>query len=528
MNNLRLRYTTGLETFSSFKDKIERLEFERLIENAEFSPHHWTSTSASRTTNTAHHSRVVYDLKNKFSTINCLEVNSGNGGNYYLTGSSNGSVALWSFDNGTESISTEHTHNLVNKKLKTAKVSTGGPALSLSDTTTTINGLRRGTSDISDLNEYRERDLQRNARLVHSFETKYNKFRLYRANSSDGGDTTHNHYRYHQHRHQGQQHRVASSYPTSAETFNNDISGNAGGIKCLKWYTNDNGMFFTTTYDSRLQIWDTERFEVVQDITAFEKYYAINQIDSIPGQRNYIAVASGDYYLRFIDLRTMNLGVGVFGKAEGERGELKAEMLCCRGNPLRDHIVASGDDAGHVKLWDLRMRNRLLLELRKTVEVDVGVDPKSPFVGLNRGAHSKSCVDLEWDDSGCELVTVGLDGRILRWEPFDDLDGGTNTAKCLQVGDTNLGRIKYKKRAQKRLLMFNKFLVVNTDYGELHIFDTTACKFWRKLELPQLKIEAKASQFNDMALQRDLSNSLGLRLLVGLNGSGERVVEYRY
>ena len=525
MNNLRLRYTTGLETFDSFKDKIERLEFERLIENAEFIPHHWTSTSASRATNIAHHSRVVYDLKNKFSTINCLEVNTGNGGNYYLTGSSNGSVALWSFDNGTESVSAEHTHNLINKRLKTTKVSIKEPAFSLSDTTT-ISGLRRGTSDISDLNEYPERDPQRNARLIHSFETKYNKFRLYRANSS--GDTPYDryHYHYHYHQHQGQKHRVATSYPTSVETFNDDGSSNTGGIKCLKWYRNDNGMFFTTTYDSRLQIWDTERFEVVQDISAFEKFYAINQIDSIPGQRNYIAVASGDYYLRFIDLRTMNLGVGVFGKAEGERGELKAEMLCCRGNPLRDYIVASGDDAGHVKLWDLRMRNRLLLELRKNVEL--GVDSKSPFVGLNRGAHSKSCLDLEWDDSGRELVTVGLDGKILRWEPFNDLDRGHNSARCLQVGDTNIGRIRYKKRVQKRLLMFNKYLVVNTDYGELHIFDTTACKFWRKLELPQLETEAKASQFNDMALQRDLSNSLGLRLLVGLNGNGERVVEYRY
>lgn len=445
MNILNLEYSIGLKNANDLQLKIQQTQFEKLVENvSQFGGY-----------------QTLYPLRNNFQRVNCIDINSYSNGRFYLTGMDNGSISLWEFDNSLKLLNDgSKDSRLINKRLNTSKGMTAD----------TLNVSPKKNTD--------------NTRLVHSFETQYNKFKLYRANSNVS---------------------ALSHFDRKNEIDEQKTNyfGHQFGIKCLMWYGNDDGMFFSADHNKLIKIWDTNTFSSVQDI---EFNYEINQIDSVPSVFNYILVASEDYYPRIIDLRNMNLGITIFGKnnKNSKTSCMKSSILTCKNNPIKDHIVASGDDDGRIKIWDLRMRNTLLLELQHN-------DNR-----FNNKAHVKSCNDLTWSENGNQLISIGLDGKILKWEPFNSaLDA---TAK--QIGDVDIPRNRLKKRTSQRLLMYHNFLMVNTDYGELQIFNTSDCKFWNKIEYPTDLLNDNhdsSGLFNGIAIQKDLTNSRGLRLLVGAN-----------
>ncbi|SMN20320.1 similar to Saccharomyces cerevisiae YDR030C RAD28 Protein involved in DNA repair [Maudiozyma saulgeensis] len=467
MNAFTLELSCGLRNINDVQSTIQRIQWEKLLENAtQFGgPQH------------------VYPLRNSFQRTSCIEINSFSNGRYYLVGTDNGSVALWQFDaaivNETENSNGSTQRRLINRRVKVCKGKTPTNANRSNITTITRNQPSNYTNNINN----------DNSRLVHSFETKYNKFRLYRGN---GG--------------------VSSMGSASSKQVGNNINQSSPsqslqhhqyGITCMKWYGNDDGMFFTASHDKTIKIWDTNTFSAVQDI---EFNYEVHYLDSIPSERNCIFVASDDYYPRMIDLRSMNLGVTIFGKSSknSKITTMKSEILACKCNPIKDHIVASSDNDGRIKLWDLRMRNQLLMELQHH---------DSRF---NNKAHVKPCNDLTWTEDGKYLISIGLDGKILKWEPFN-----TSLLEMVtQIGDTDVSRNKYTKRTSQRLLSRYKYLIVNTDYSELQIFDTEQNKFWNKIDYPTDLLnegDGNEGMFCGMSAQTDLSNSTGLRLLVGAN-----------
>lgn len=298
--------------------------------------------------------------------------------------------------------------------------------------------------------------------VVHSFETRTNKFRLYRQSSAENNQRLTSH--------------VGHSY----------------GIRSAKWYHVDNGMFFTGSNDCSLQIWDTNAFEAVQSLDVGRR---VNQIDTDPNGE-YIVVATEDGYPRLVDLRNLVAsGITHLGQ-----GTMPHEMLTCKFNPKRPHIVATGDSQGCVKLWDLRKRNRMLMELNHT----------SP----GKKAHSSACNDLAWDQDGHQLTTLGTDGKLYVWAPF-------TTHLPRQVGPLDLPRTRHHKRTSQRLLWFDNYILCNTDYGEIQLFDACHGKLWTKIEDPDPL--NKTPQFSSMALQHSMSNGKGLRLFLG---TGNYIYEY--
>ncbi|KAG0662013.1 hypothetical protein C6P45_001227 [Maudiozyma exigua] len=458
MNVLKLELNSGFLDARDVQTNIQRIEWEKLLENA-------TQYSGPKN---------IYPLRNAFQRTTTIEINSYSNGRYYLAGTDDGSVTLWEFDSEIvkNTSNSNHESRLINKRLKVRKGKLSRKTASNSIVDGTI-----GTNE--------------NSTLIHSFETKYNKYRLYRGNSSQGSSVS------------------TSANPQSAgRTISQETRPSQNhqfGITCIKWYGNDDGMFFTASHDKLIKIWDTNSFTVAQNI---EFTYDVHQLDSVPSDLNSIFVASDDYYPRMIDLRSMNLGVTIFGKnnKNNKLTSMKSEILTCKCNPIRDNIVASGDNEGRIKLWDLRMRNNLLMELQHNEN------------RFNNKAHSKSCNDLIWTEDGNRIISTGLDGKILKWEPFNIslIDAVT------QIGETDPSRNKYRNRTSQRLLTYGKYLIMNTDYAELQIYDIEQSKFWNKIDYPTDLLDedhGDDSLFCGISLQKDLTNSTGLRLLVGANNT---------
>lgn len=379
-----------------------------------------------------------------------------------------------------------HSYQLVNRKLNVSQRSVHHNAATVATDHTTST--------------------QQN-RLVYSVQTKTNKFKMYRGPSTEE--------------------------PAMKKSKRDMRSAHEYGITTLKWYGPDNGMFFTGGNDSMIKIWDTNEFNTVQELNF---NYRINQIDCVR-DTSYIVVACEDYYPRLVDLKTLNMGVTVFGKRTTGGGgdgagddsstlQTKSEILSCKINPGDNNIIASSDVAGSVKLWDIRKGNQLLHELIKS---DTG-----------QRAHSQSCNDIIWNSGGTKLVSIGLDGKIIEWDqPFDNniyenkfndrenmnyyLVNDESNQVTIQpnyrlIGDIDTMRNRYKKRVSKRLEWINdKYLIAVTDYGQLQIFDTQQGKYWNKLELPiEYNLgKTNSGQFTGIAVQQDMANSRGLRLLAG-------------
>lgn len=482
MNQLYQQYQLGQIPYSQLQNDIKINQFERLIENSQqriynINKHHLKSTTKTR------------------SRINCLDLDKFDKGKFLLSGHDDGSVSFWSLDDSYPNDSNDNDNSLINKKIKVSKrqlsssSSSSPPSSTLSPPP--FKKIRTTTSDIP-----------QGQRLV-STSKRYNFYR-------------------------------GSNHPTTTQT-SNDTRSHRFGISNVNWYGPDNGMFFTAGQDEIIKIWDTETFKPVQEI---QFGYKINQMDQ-PATKPFIVVACEDDYPRLIDLQRMNLGITIFGKRTGGmktfkyESQRRSEVLTCKINPRDSNLMASGDLNGHVKIWDLRMGNQLLLELMKNDIIE-----GKPLMN----AHSKSCNDLIWNDQGNKLISIGMDGKIIQWHPFDNNlyenkfndnenmnyfltninendPNHVNFKKNYQIiGDIELMRNRFRKRVSKRLEWFNnKYLIMVTDYGELHIFDTTTQKYWNKLELPLEYNSGRVNggQFTGIALQQDISNSRGIRLITG-------------
>lgn len=372
--------------------------------------------------------------KSKIGGTSCLQIDPSTG-KFLLACGNDGSLGIWSLDDRC------HDDELYCKRIKFSA--------------------RKGSND-----EPIRIPTSRNAnpQMVHSFETRQNRFKLYRQSSS----------------------------PLMSTQASQSRPGHRYGIRSCQWFKLDNGMFFTGSNDFSLQLWDTNSLEAVHSI---DLGHRVNQIDTTD---HYVVAATEDCYPRLIDLRNPT-GITHLGS-----GTMPHEMLTLRCNPEKSHIVATGDSSGSVKLWDLRKRNQLLMELYHDVP--------------RKKAHLNHCQDLAWNSHGSQLASIGADGRIYMWSPFNQ------SHQVLQLGPHDLPRTRHLRRTSQRLLWYENYILCNTDYGEIQFLDPISKKLWTKIEDPEPSSSTSSSnQFSGMALQDKLSNGIGLRLYLS---SGNSIYEY--
>ncbi|CCD22734.1 Rad28p NDAI_0A05790 [Naumovozyma dairenensis CBS 421] len=455
MDNLINEYKLGLRSYECLEKEVKRTNFENLFEDVNFSSDTNFNTilsSPDRKSEEPFKTKIhKYDLNKSNSTNllspNCLDIDPT--GQFLLSGNNNGSIILFALDDKLKD------NELFNKKVNYSK-----RAASEKEIEPIVQ---------SSKNHYIKDHNKDGMRMVHSFETNRNKFRMYRK--SDLKNTF----------------PYSSNVPnlTSAnriipsEEMEDETGSHISGISTMKWYGEDNGMFFTGSYDKIIKIWDTNEFKSVQDLP-FE--HKINQIDNV--KNNYmnevIVVASDDYYPRLIDLKSMNLGITVFGKSTSSNRRrndegMNSEILTCKMNPNNGNIICSGDAEGRVKLWDLRMTNKLLYELQREQSNTGNANSK-----INTKAHLQACTDLCWNEVGSKLCSIGTDGRLYIWDPF--LSDKTLINRPQLLGSIDLLRNRFKIRTSQRLIWFNDFVICNTDNGEVHIYETQQYKLWNKIE----------------------------------------------
>ncbi|CCE65673.1 hypothetical protein TPHA_0M00990 [Tetrapisispora phaffii CBS 4417] len=397
------------------------------------------------------------------NNVSCLDID--NTGKFLLAGMNDGLISAWAFNDKPG-----EQGELIDRKLKQIKRDTASDDEEDETHSTATAAQQRGVAHP--------------VREVHSFNVNRNRYRMYRKSNS----------------------------PMNLDVDSEVKSEKSHRyrIHTIKWYAKDNGLFFTGSNDCKFKMWDTASgFEPIQSVALYDskndRKVKINQIDCNHGSgSDVVALATEDHSPRIVDLRNMNYGITF--SSRDRKNEEKSEILCCKFNPSvqRQWYFATGEDNGSVNIWDSRQVSR---PWREVTSADTD----------SRRAHTRSCNDLIWNSEGTELVTLGTDGKIKKWQPF----GSSATLPAPQlIGSVDSNRNRHKKRTSVRLQWHtDTYLLVNTDHNEVHVYETHTGKLYSKLKNPL----PSRRQIDATALQANIANGIGTRIILGTSNS---IVEY--
>ncbi|SCU91673.1 LAFA_0F05138g1_1 [Lachancea sp. 'fantastica'] len=295
---------------------------------------------------------------------------------------------------------------------------------------------------------------------------------------------------------------IASS-ATTASPFPHETV-HAFSISTVQWYESDNGLFFTGSNDRKVKIWDTNTFQVASSLDVAHR---VSQLDT---KGDLIAVATEDSHPRLIDLRSMSATISL--------GVKRSDMKCgintakfSRDKTTAAQLIATGDNDGNVGIWDLRKGNAALCDL---------TEPDS----MSK-AHARCCNDICWNPSGDhELVTTGNDGKNKLWS----FDGDNRSRVVRQLGATDLMANRFRHRTAQYLMWEGPFVFCNSDYGEVVVYEARTGRQLHAFQYPLGAGHRRATpRFSCMALQSRMTNSIGVRLILGTDHTHGKILEYR-
>lgn len=209
------------------------------------------------------------------------------------------------------------------------------------------------------------------------------------------------------------------SVATSRQNPDNQVRKSSAqhfGITKLSFYPFDSASFLSSSYDHFLKLYSTETLAVSAsfDLGSVVYSHALSPIAS----HLLVACATQHTIVRLADLRSGSCAHSLAGH--------QSALLSVAWNPAKEHILASGDINGTVRLWDVRSSAATLGVL--DLEDSIGV---TGYDGLGLGtrtrhngkAHTGAVNGIVWTDDGNYLVTAGHDQRVRVW----DMMSGRNT-----------------------------------------------------------------------------------------------------
>lgn len=251
------------------------------------------------------------------------------------------------------------------------------------------------------------------------------------------------------------------------------------GVTKVKWWP-DNGMWLSSSYDFKLNLYDTNEMSVVH---SFKLNSRILDFDFYPYLGNSSIVCccldGGVGGLKLVDLRTLsdsqNLGAG--GKSNGGVGYMSS---CC-WSPIDDNICIGGGIDGSCFAWDIRSSKKYLFELdinytdniykqRKRQKLDLN-NRRNKNLMMNSKAHHGSINSIMFNQDGSSLYTLGNDEKLRLWN-MDITHHKKPTHKAINFGP--LIRNKFRQHIEMCLSPISEteiqFLWVPSDNGELLVY----------------------------------------------------------
>ncbi|KAG0045781.1 DNA excision repair protein ERCC-8 [Gryganskiella cystojenkinii] len=182
-----------------------------------------------------------------------------------------------------------------------------------------------------------------------------------------------------------------------------------GGISRVRWYPFDNGMFTSSSFDSTINVWDTNTMEVACTFDLNNKVYSHGM--SSKATHGLIAAASADPRIRLCDLRT-----GAFTHSlAGHRGT----VLTIEWSPRHEYLLASGSTDTTIRLWDIRKSTSCLCSL------DLH-NSNSPPLAESNSAHTRTVNGLNFTPDGLHLISSGHDDKMRLWNIYSGQNTLTN------------------------------------------------------------------------------------------------------
>lgn len=302
------------------------------------------------------------------------------------------------------------------------------------------------------------------------------------------------------------------------------------GITKVKWWSVDNEMFLSSSYDHRLTFFSTEKLEPVH---SFNLESRISDFDIHPNGNNSLVACccDGGYGgVTLVDLRILSkshtLGGGSGGSGASGGSHSYAEYyggrggnfanksynsttsvstsnsnikesgigstLCCSFSPNDPNLLVTGTYSGCCYGFDIRKSNSCVFTLNSNLTISNFknksgkylssssptfstssslLNPSDSYSTLykNSTIHSGGVNSVIFNDNGTELITLGLDERIQVW----DLTTSTNPLNKL----TNFGPlIRNKNKTVKQISLSPsnetelQYLCFPSDNGELLMF----------------------------------------------------------
>ncbi|SCU80385.1 LADA_0B07052g1_1 [Lachancea dasiensis] len=285
------------------------------------------------------------------------------------------------------------------------------------------------------------------------------------------------------------------------------VGFHAYSVTSVKWYSSDNGLFFTGSNDHKVKIWDTNTFQVA---SSYDLGLRVAQLDACA---DLVAVATEDSHPRLLDLRSMSATISLGVKRTDMREGINTAKFSRHdtNSATAPLLLATGDNAGNVRVWDLRMSNQALCDL---TEPDTMAK-----------AHARCCNDICWDPNGSlELVTTGNDGKCKMWALHN-----SQSRLIRQLGATDVMANRFRRRTSHYLMWEGPYVFCNSDHGEILVYQSSNGRQWHSFQYPLSGSRDRliTPRFQSMVMQTGLANSIGVRLVFGTDNTHGKIVQYK-
>lgn len=243
-------------------------------------------------------------------------------------------------------------------------------------------------------------------------------------------------------------------------------TGHQFGVSAIQWWPFDNGMFVTSSFDGRVNVWDPNAMDQVYSFDMKTKLYSFD-IAAGPHGSPLVATAADHPLLRLLDLRTTSSAHTL----SGHSGRVHSVRWC----PTNANLLASGGSDGTVRLWDIRRSRACVASL----DMQHASDGTPAIPMTMRRAHRAAVNGLWWLPTGDYLFSAGNDEKIRLWSLYEP--HGRN----MLVNFGPLVRNRHIQTVQPCLTapgdLPSPYLLYPSDNGEIYMYSAMDGKLVRRL-----------------------------------------------